>query len=320
MALNLSQLGNSLGSALTDIGTYSAKAASQANTVSRQAQSAQGAFNQASANQANMLNDQSIQAQYGFNSAMMQNANEYNTEAWNQAAAWNEEMWERQAEFNAEQAQLNRNFNAAEAQKLRDWQTNMANTSYQRAMKDMAKAGLNPILAYSNGGANVPGGAAASGSAASVGGAQMSSASAQMASGGLLGANTASESNYMGQMEYLSGTLGLISAVIGGLSSAADAAGQLGETGKSIVDHATEILDPEIRESYEGYKDVKESNTWWDKVKNFAKYTWDNRTGGWIIDSAAKKAAITNKHSERDQFLRQNDINKSWNKYWKPKG
>lgn len=49
--------------------------------------------------------------------------------------------------------------NAAEAQKNRDWQEMMSNSSYQRAVKDMQAAGLNPMLAYSQGGASTPSGA-----------------------------------------------------------------------------------------------------------------------------------------------------------------
>lgn len=52
-------------------------------------------------------------------------------------------------------------FNAEQAQITRDWQEKMSNTAYQRAMADMAKAGLNPILAGSLGGASTPGGATA---------------------------------------------------------------------------------------------------------------------------------------------------------------
>jgi len=45
------------------------------------------------------------------------------------------------------------------ASRQMDFQREMSSTAYQRAMDDMRKAGLNPIMAYQQGGANTPAGA-----------------------------------------------------------------------------------------------------------------------------------------------------------------
>lgn len=60
-------------------------------------------------------------------------------------------------------------YNSAEALANREWQERMSSTAYQRATEDMKKAGLNPILAYANGGASTPGGSAGTISGASMG-------------------------------------------------------------------------------------------------------------------------------------------------------
>lgn len=66
-------------------------------------------------------------------------------------------LW--QNEVASDEATFARNHSAAQAEGTRNWQQMMSNTSYQRSTDDMKRAGLNPMLAYSQGGASTPSGA-----------------------------------------------------------------------------------------------------------------------------------------------------------------
>lgn len=71
-------------------------------------------------------------------------------------------------ETNKEMQDRANQMNVVNAKTQMDFQERMSSTAYQRAMADMQKAGLNPMLAFSQGGASSPGGSFAPAGAAKV--------------------------------------------------------------------------------------------------------------------------------------------------------
>ena len=134
--------------------------------LSSAGQSAANATNAAVQDRYNQQMLAAQMAQHEQNTAFMEDQQSFNRE-------------ERQfaENFNASQAEVNRIFNSNEARMNREFQYMMGTTAYQRAMQDMRQAGLNPILAYQQGGAPMAAGSMASGSAASIAGANSGMAS-----------------------------------------------------------------------------------------------------------------------------------------------
>lgn len=104
--------------------------------------------------------------------------NSANQQMANNQMAFQEAQTQQQQEYGREMVARQEAFQRESTNTAMAFSERMSNTSYQRGVEDMRAAGLNPMLAYQQGGATAPQGVSSSGASAST--SAMSGATAHM--------------------------------------------------------------------------------------------------------------------------------------------
>lgn len=186
-------------------------------------------------------------------------------------------------------AKREQEFNAAQAQINRDYQMYMSNTAHQRQVRDLKKAGLNPILS-ANTGASTPGGS------------QASASQPKTAETILANANSAAALNQARQLNAFTAKIGVPAATLnskaGQIAIAAhvakQAAGKLGQT----VQNNAGYQRPNARmQKY--VQGTAQSGLQWKNATSFAAGLLDK-----ILPDALKPPGVKGAH--RRQMIKRN--------------
>jgi len=197
---------------------------------------------------------------------MSREQNAFNSNEAAVARNWNAGQAQEARDWNATQSGIERTFNAGEAAKNRDFQEQMSNTQYQRATKDMMAAGINPMLAVSQGGAGNVSGSSASTSAPSTAPAQGSQASGSAASpAGLARGAQAQQFNYLASGISTAASVGQTIAGLEKLreetrytSAKADQEESIAEGGALVMpDGSVKVLSKGLRQKVDTMKAIE---------------------------------------------------------------